>query len=67
MECAMQFLTTKILFKVSFPMTVQFKKNLILNFQTSVIQLATHIMHTFDTGAPHWWLHREMREMICVL
>jgi hypothetical protein len=47
---------------------VRFKKNLlILNFQTSVTQLATHEICTCVTVAPHWWLHREMREMICVL
>ena len=47
---------------------LKFKENLlILNFQTSVTQLATHMIHTFDTAAPHWRLHRQMREMICVL
>jgi hypothetical protein len=47
---------------------LKFKKNFpILNVQTSVTQLATPIIHTFDTGAPHWWLHRQMREIICVL
>ena len=47
---------------------LKFEKNLlILNFQTSVTQLATHIIHTFDTRTPHWWSHRQMREIICVL
>ena len=25
-----------------------------------------HMIHTFHTQTPHWWLHRETREMICV-
>ena len=48
----MQFLAKKILLELYLPMTVyNSKKNLmILHFQTSLRQLATHTIYTFETG-----------------
>jgi hypothetical protein len=59
-KCVKQSLAKKILLDSCLPMSMHnSKKNLlILHFQTSVGQLVTHMIHTFHTGTPHWWLHR---------
>jgi hypothetical protein len=63
----MQFLVKKTVGIVLNSENLKFKKNLlILNFQTSVTQLTTHIIQTFDTGAPHWWLHRDEGNNWCI-